>query len=146
MVVTTAWLCLSLVSAAPASADPAAVVLRDDEGCEDGGVVKAHPPFSVTSSVREDIAYWKPTLTVWDGADWVEYAKPRDNAAYAYILPGGINQGLNGGWRSSTTHGQLIFFPFSGLPAGEYMIYHEVVLEVDGSIVAGWSSQKCVLY
>ncbi len=79
-------------------------------------------------------------------AGWVEYAKPRDNAAYAYILPGGINQGLNGGWRSSTTHGQLIFFPFSGLPAGEYMIYHEVVLEVDGSIFAGWSSQKCVLY
>ena len=145
MIAATAWLCLSLVSAAPVWADPATVILRDDVGCEAGGVVKAYPPINVTSSVREDIAYWRPTLAVWDGVDWVEYAKPRDHAAYAYILPGGINQGVNGGWRSSTTHGQLIFFPFNGLPAGEYSIYHEVVLQEDGSTFTGWSSQTCVL-
>jgi hypothetical protein len=143
MAAATAWLGLSLVAATPGWADPASAVMRDDVVCEDGGVVKAHPPINVTSSVQEDIARWRPTLAVWDGTDWAEYARPQTDPGYAYILPGGLNQGLNPGWRSSTTHGQLLFHPFGGLPPGEYAVFHEVVLEQDGTTFTHWSAQTC---
>ncbi|MFD1212584.1 hypothetical protein ACFQ36_11105 [Arthrobacter sp. GCM10027362] len=146
MAAAVGWICLSLVPAAPAMAESAAATLRNDVGCEAGGTVKAYPPVNVTSSAREDIAYWKPTLAVWDGTQWVEYSKPGAYPAYADILPGGINKGVNGGWRSSTTHGQLLFFPFRGLPAGVYAVYHEVVLQEDGTVLTGWSSDTCTLY
>jgi hypothetical protein len=140
-----AWFCLALVPAAPAQADPVGAVLRDDVGCENGGIVRAYPPINVTSSAREDIAYWAPTLAVWNGSDWEEYRKPNKAPAYAYILPGGINKGYNGGWRSSTTHGQLLNLPFGDLPAGEYAVYHEVKLQEADALLTGWSSQTCSL-
>jgi hypothetical protein len=145
MATVVAWICLALIPAAPAHADPVAVYLRQDVGCENGGIVRAYPPINVTTSARDDIARWRPTLTFWNGSEWQEYRKPRTYPAYAYILPGGINQGQNGGWRHETTHGQIKVWTFSGLPAGEYAVYHEVTLEQAEAYRTGYSAQTCTL-
>lgn len=139
---------LFLLSVPAATADEDTVLLRDDVGCEvseSQARALAYPPRAVTSSAEEDIAYWRPTLARWDGNDWVQYRVPGDWVAYAYILPGGINQGTNPGWRHMTGHGQLLFFPFPDLPTGEYMVFHEVSLTQSGTAFQGWSSQRCVV-
>jgi hypothetical protein len=93
-----------------------------------GVIVKAFPPRRVLpwGDRRDDVAHWRPVLYRWDGTQWVRWTQPSQWSAYAYVNVQGLSQGTNPGWRNRSSHGQLLFVPYSSLPAGIYTVVHQI--------------------
>lgn len=110
-------------------------------------VVKAFPPNHATAwwEREDDVVHWKPVLYQWNGSLFIKVREAKIFPAYAYVTPYGLNQGINPGWRSATTHGQMIFMPFYNLPSGTYSVLNVMKWESNGHVHSVPAPNSCTL-
>jgi len=115
------------------------------------GIVRANPPSDVRSWYGTDfphgeLADWVPVLYRWDGTQYVKWVEPGNWAAYALVSSFGIDPNPDaGGWRSYTTQGQLLFLPFTDLPAGTYTVLNRIRWQSTGEVHDEWSADACAI-
>ncbi|MGO1057730.1 hypothetical protein ACTL32_01235 [Planococcus sp. FY231025] len=109
--------------------------------------VKAFPPNHVTAwwGLKDDVVRWTPVLYRQQGDQFIKWQAPQIAPAYAYVHSNGFYQGINPGWRSSTGHGQYLFFAFPGLPSGTYTVLNIIQWDSNGHLHMTWAPNSCAI-
>ncbi len=114
------------------------------------GRVRSYPPRQVVSSypstfANGQVVKWNPVLYRWNGQHYIKWTPLFNWPAYAYVSSYGISQGVNGGWRNSSGHGQLIFVPFDRLPSGTYTVLNQLHWTGTNVYHSQWALNSCAI-